>query len=88
MSTFEYLVVILQATSSAAHLPMIKDAPTYAVAYLKPQLDELGTQGWELVSLEPVVVGNSQDLMPIAGAPSSKYWTHDYLCSFKRPRPA
>jgi hypothetical protein len=55
--------------------------PRYAVQALIPQLNALGAQGWEPVSIHPVVVGINGDLvMPGYQAGYSR----QYLCVFKR----
>jgi|SRR5579859_1841852 len=56
--------------------------PAYTPFALLPQLDMLGQQGWELVSLQPVVIGQSGDVL-IAGG-DLRQWTTKYLCTFKR----
>lgn len=54
-----------------------------------PQLDNIGKEGWELVSIQPVVMGANGDI-DILGDPSFGYskWTHEYLCTFKRRLPS
>ena len=54
-------------------------APIYAVQAILPRLNELGEQGWELVNMEPVVVGVNGDINP-----GREQWTNTYLCAFKR----
>lgn len=56
--------------------------PRYAVQAALKRLDELGAQGWELVQMEPVDLGDNGDIR-IGGERS--YWTNTYLCVFKRP---
>jgi hypothetical protein len=55
------------------------EVPEYAVQAILPRLNELGTQGWELVNMEPVVVGVNGDINP-----GRELWTNVYLCAFKR----
>jgi hypothetical protein len=61
-----------------------KELPLYAVEAIIPRLDELGTQGWELVQMQPVIVGNNGDIR--VGFADISHWTHTYLCTFKRPK--
>ena len=55
--------------------------PLYAVQAILPRINALGTQGWELVHLEPVEVGRNGDIR--MGGETS-HWTYTYLCAFKR----
>jgi len=63
--------------------------PRYALQSLLPRLNQLGEQGWEIVQIQPVMLGKNGDVL-INGAMSEK-WTRTYLCVFKRytaPTPA
>jgi hypothetical protein len=57
--------------------------PRYSPQWLMPKLDSLGDEGWELVHMEPVVVGSNADVLMID---TMRTWTHSYFCVFKRPR--
>lgn len=59
-----------------------RDFPKYAAHAALKRLDELGTQGWELVHMEPVDLGRNGDVR-IGG--EQVYWTNIYFCVFKRP---
>ena len=48
-----------------------------------PQLNALGAQGWELVHMEPVVVGRNADVL--LQSDNANKWTSTYFCVFKRP---
>ena len=54
--------------------------PAYAVEAILPRINELGEQGWELIQMQPVNVGDNGDIQ--VGGGSS--WTNMYLCAFKR----
>lgn len=63
--------------------------PRYALQSILPRLNQLGEQGWEIVQIQPVMLGKNGDVL-INGAMSEK-WTRTYLCVFKRytaPTPA
>jgi hypothetical protein len=53
--------------------------PRYAVEAALQRLDELGAQGWELVHMEPVDLGENGDIRTGGG-----FWTNTYFCVFKR----
>lgn len=57
--------------------------PKYSPQALIPDLDALGAQGWELVHMEPVVVGDNHDVLMLD---TMRTWTNSYFCVFKRPR--
>jgi hypothetical protein len=51
-----------------------------------PELDSLGRDGWELVHMEPVIVGNNADVcIGSTEQTSVRPWTNTYFCVFKRP---
>ncbi len=90
--TWEHLVVYLEADARqhAAFLQQMwpgERFPKYAAQSLMPQLDYYGQQGWELVSIQPVIEGSNGDILitdrteGLAGR-----WTNTYLCVFKRPK--
>ncbi len=83
---WEYHCTILRAERRVRREPPISQLPLYAPELLKECLNELGAQGWELVSATPHLVGNNHDINLARGIGSS-YYTHDYLCIFKRPKP-
>ncbi|HEY7349109.1 MAG TPA: hypothetical protein VH599_12420 [Ktedonobacterales bacterium] len=60
--TWEHLVVYLEADArqQASFLQEKwpgQKFPMYAAQALMPLLDDFGRQGWELVSIQPVIVG-------------------------------
>ena len=56
----------------------------YSPETIIPELDTFGRDGWELVSMEPVVVGVNHDIAFLAGAPTR--WSNIYFCAFKRKK--
>jgi hypothetical protein len=59
-----------------------KRLPRYAVQAALPELNALGEQGWELVQMQPVSLGENGDVL-VAGGDMRK-WTNTYFCVFKR----
>jgi hypothetical protein len=55
--------------------------PRFAVESALKRIDELGAQGWELVHMEPVDLGENGDIR-IGGG--QVLWTNTYFCVFKR----
>ena len=58
----------------------------YAPESLMPRLNGYGEQGWELIHIEPVAVGSKGDVLLQDGS-GSRFWSNNYFCVFKRPRP-
>ncbi len=91
MQRWEYLTLTLEADAvrEEDYLRKYRDwkdrIPDFAVEALMPRLNALGEQGWELVSLEPVMVGNRGDVLITDGS-GSRSWTSKYLAVFKRPK--
>ncbi len=56
--------------------------PKFAVEAVLPELNQFGEQGWELIYMEPLNVGNHGDVG--IGNSSVTVWTHTYFCVFKR----
>ena len=57
--------------------------PKYAPYTMIPELNERGEDGWELVHMQPVVVGKRHDV----GFPGNvNHWSHAYFCAWKRPK--
>lgn len=87
MDTWEYFTTTLVTDTERHPVPVTDDIPPadfpqYSVFTLIPQLNELGSRGWELISLEPVQEGRNGDLR-ICDA-SSGQWTYTYFATFKR----
>lgn len=60
-----------------------ENLPRYTPEALMPDLDALGSEGWELVHMQPVYVGANADVL-IHGM-SERMWSNAYFCVFKRP---
>ena len=73
---WEHKVVALDAVTSEKRQ---RGTPRHSPQTLIPQLDEYGEQGWELVSVQPVFMGENEDITYYGDS-----WTHHYLCFFKR----
>ena len=57
--------------------------PKYTPEATELYLNQLGAEGWELVHMEPVLVGKNYDVKFLAAGMDE--WTHCYFCVFKRP---
>ena len=52
-----------------------------------PERFQYGQQGWELVSIQPVIVGGNGDILITDRTQGyNGRWTSTYLCTFKRPK--
>jgi hypothetical protein len=56
-----------------------------SAVWLIERLDYLGSIGWELVAMQPHVIGDNQDVL-IASA-NGNNWSNGYLLVFKRHKP-
>lgn len=69
--------------------PDWRNVPKYAPEALIPDLNDLGKDGWELVHMEPVVVGKNYDVgVHFATGGNADVWSNIYFCAFKRRIPA
>ena len=58
----------------------------YAPETMIPELNELGSRGWELVHMQPIGgVGKNRDVGFVAGEAIPK-WSNSYFCVFKRSK--
>jgi hypothetical protein len=55
----------------------------YTPLALLPELNEMGAAGWEMISIEPVIAGENEDIF-IGSRGQSGSWVHTYLCAFRR----
>lgn len=92
MQRWEYFTTFLTADVNTqkrdfiAMFPDIDSTAKYDPRAMIPELDSLGRDGWELVHMEPVLVGNNLDIcIGSTEATSIRPWTHTYFCVFKRP---
>lgn len=90
MQKWEYYTLFLKADARREeeflnNIASWKDGmPLYTPESLIPGLNTLGAEGWELVHMEPVFVGKKGDVL-MEDSASSKRWTSQYFCVFKRP---
>lgn len=87
MEQWEYFSVHLEADMHNAALTASPDIPGGQHARdsplsLIPQLNSFGAEGWELVAIHPLKVGNNEDFQYPNGA--SGNWGKHYFCTFKR----
>jgi hypothetical protein len=92
MPQWEYFTTFLTAevnTQKRELIDMFQDvntAPKYDPRALIPELDSLGRDGWELVHMQPAIVGNNADVCVGSTEQTSvRPWTNTYFCVFKRP---
>lgn len=83
---WHYLSTFLKADADSVmdyleeHWDWKEGIPRNTPEAMMPRLDFLGEQGWELVHMQPVLVGRNADVLAdVAG------WTNTYFCVFKRP---
>ncbi len=90
MNQWEYMPTYLEARVDGKEIRNflkeqtgVKRPPRYMIESLMPQLDKLGSAGWELVHMEPVPrVGKKGNVL--LGA--SSRWSNIYFCVFKRQK--
>ncbi len=56
----------------------------FAPETMIPQLNRTGDEGWELVTMQPALVGHNRDV-GYSGYTNS--WSNAYFCAWKRPKP-
>jgi len=88
---WEYTILMLAADPSKQQAFFDQYAPgqqvlPYDYRALIPQLDALGADGWELVTLVPAEMGDNGDFFIGGGGGQygGKIWSYTYLCTFKR----
>lgn len=87
---WEYLTTFLEADAvrEADILAEMRDwksgIPKFAPEALMPRMNALGEQGWKLVHMQPVFVGQKQDVLAMDGS-GTRSWTNTYFAVFKRP---
>ncbi len=57
--------------------PEVKSWPKYSVEALIPRLNAFGKNGWELVTLQPVALGEKQDVLMTG---DRSFWTECLSC--------
>lgn len=62
------------------------EPPRYTPEAMIPELNSLGEQGWELVHMQPVYVGDNHDVLVASDSGAGgRIWASRYFCVFKRP---
>jgi hypothetical protein len=92
MQQWEYLTTFLTADAKTEedYLTQIRDwksgIPAYTPEAMMPRMNALGEQGWELVHMQPVKVGDKADVLVIDAGSGQRTWTSSYFCVFKRAK--
>ena len=88
MQQWEYLTLVLEAdkqgSASMEYTIEAEELASYSPQLLMTELNRLGAKGWELVHMQPVLVGKNEDVMMHEGG-GVRRWTNKYFCAFKRP---
>ena len=88
---WEYLSVFVEAEAEPVmdYLEEIKSwkngVPRNTPESMIPRLDSYGQDGWELVHMQPVIVGKNADVLAGGDSSGMNTWTSSYFCVFKRP---
>lgn len=90
MEQYEYLTTFIVAEAKTKDVkeylkqqkPEVKNPPRFTPESMMPQLNALGAQGWELVSMTPVAGVGKQGNIRFVGDESR--WSNSYFCVFKR----
>jgi hypothetical protein len=88
---WEYMTVFVDADAASVmdYLLEMKtwknEVPRNTPESMMPRLDAYGRDGWELVHMQPVVVGRNADVLTVDSGRGSASWTSNYFCVFKRP---
>jgi hypothetical protein len=88
---WQYLSVFVEAEAEPVmdYLEQIKSwkngVPRNTPEAMMPRLDAYGQDGWELVHMQPVVVGRNADILAADSGRGVASWTSSYFCVFKRP---
>jgi hypothetical protein len=95
---WEYMVTTLYANAAEQedfleHTWPGVTFPRFAPEALVPDLNAMGADGWELVSIEPVIYGVNGDVLISNSSAGvlpleSSSWTNAYQCFFKRRKSA
>ncbi len=88
---WEYMTVFVKAEAQTEmdylqeHWTWKNGVPRNTPESMMPRLDGYGRDGWELVHMQPVMVGNNADVLVVDSGRGSAGWTSSYFCVFKRP---
>ena len=90
MDQYEYLTTFLTAEAKSKETkewlktrnPKVKNPPVFTPESMIPELNKLGAEGWEIVTMTPVAgVGRNGDVRFTGEEPR---WSNTYFCVFKR----
>jgi hypothetical protein len=93
MDQFEYFTTFLSAEAKTKEIkewlktrnPKVKNPPRFSPEAMIPELNALGTDGWELVTMTPIAgVGKKGDVRFLG---EESRWSNTYFCVFKRRKP-
>jgi hypothetical protein len=56
--------------------------PKFSPYAVLPELNRLGEKGWELIHMQPVIIGRNHDVLVHPN--NVTYWGNTYFCVFKR----
>ena len=87
MEKWEYYTTFIEAQMDRIALHeegMIPpgEHPKYSPYATIPELNQLGQKGWELIHMEPVIIGKNHDVLVQPN--NMVYWANTYFCVFKR----
>lgn len=90
MQQWEYLTKFIEAdvqnvAENVAYSELVEteNLPRYSPLAMIPELNRLGEKGWELVHMQPVVIGKKHDVLLWESGMGR--WAINYFCVFKRP---
>jgi hypothetical protein len=87
LEQWEYYTTFIEAKmeqtdiEGEAMIPQ-EEHPKFSPYATMPELNRLGQKGWELMSMQPVIVGKNHDVLVQPNDFNS--WGHNYFCVFKR----
>ncbi len=87
LEQWEYFTTFTEAKMSnidpehEAMIPRDKH-PKFSPYATMPELNSLGQKGWELISMQPVIIGKKHDVLVHPN--DMTYWGNTYFCVFKR----
>jgi len=86
---WEHMIILLEADAEKQQAALRQRWPSkhftpYTPLALVPQLDTYGDLGWELISIQPVIMGHNEDIAVSPQGTAYRTWTNSYLCTFKR----
>jgi len=91
MQRWEYMTIFVKADArrEAEFLKQYSDwkggIPEFTPESMIPKMNALGADGWELVHMQPVYVGERRDVLVADSGSGGRSWASQYFCVFKRP---